>query len=63
MPSQNPVTPQTLTFSGALTLLFIALKLLKYITWPWWIVLMPAYATFALVLVIYLVLYILFRLQ
>lgn len=32
-----------LGFLGFLTLLFIALKFTGYITWAWWIVLLPLY--------------------
>ena len=31
-------------FFGLLTVLFVALKLLGYIHWSWWFVLMPLYA-------------------
>jgi len=33
-----------LTFPLALGLLFLGLKLCKFITWSWWIVLLPFYA-------------------
>jgi len=32
-----------MSFLSALTLLSIALKLTNYITWSWWLVLMPLY--------------------
>lgn len=37
-------------FFGALTLLFIALKLTGYITWSWWWVLAPMWIPIALIL-------------
>lgn len=39
-------------FVGLLTILFIALKLLKIISWSWWWVLSPIWITTAFVLVI-----------
>lgn len=30
-----------LSFSGALQIVFIVLKLCKVINWPWWVVLIP----------------------
>ena len=36
-------------FGGALTLLFVALKLLRQIDWSWWWVLAPVWAPLALV--------------
>lgn len=41
---------------GGLGLLFIALKLMGVIDWPWWAVLAPLWGPFALVVVIGLVL-------
>ena len=35
-------------FVGALTLLFIALKLMGYIDWSWWWVLAPLWVSFIL---------------
>lgn len=32
-----------LSFLSLLALLFIALKLIHYITWSWWVVLLPFY--------------------
>ena len=34
---------------GLLGVLFVALKLLGYITWSWWLVLLPFYGGLALV--------------
>ena len=44
-----------LGFSGALTILFIALKLLGKITWSWWWVLSPLWISFTLVCFIILI--------
>ena len=33
--------PHGITFGGAATLLFIALKLTNVITWSWWWILVP----------------------
>lgn len=35
-------------FFGLLTILFIALKLTNYITWPWWLVLAPLWGPLGL---------------
>lgn len=43
-----------LGFSGALTLLFIALKLLGKISWSWWWVLSPLWISFAAAVLIVL---------
>ena len=37
-------------FLGILALIFITLKLIGYITWSWWLVLLPVYGGFALLL-------------
>ena len=39
-------------FTGALTILFIALKLCHVIHWSWWWVLSPIWISFSIVLVI-----------
>lgn len=39
-------------FAGALTVLFVGLKLTNYIDWSWWWVLAPAWIPAALVLAI-----------
>ena len=44
---------------GLLGVLFVALKLLGYITWSWWLVLLPFYAGLAIVAFIGLVFFIL----
>lgn len=38
------------SFLPVLTLIFITLKLMGYITWSWWLVLLPLYGGVALVL-------------
>lgn len=37
-------------FCGLLTILFIGLKLAGYINWSWWLVLMPLYLPFIVIL-------------
>jgi hypothetical protein len=39
-------------FLGALTILFIALKLLNQIDWSWWWVLAPIWIPFAIMIII-----------
>lgn len=39
-------------FGGALTILFVALKLTGYIDWSWWWVLSPIWITVAFILLI-----------
>lgn len=39
-----------ITFLGALTILFIGLKLTNYINWSWWLVLLPLYGPIAILL-------------
>lgn len=41
-------------FTGLLTIVFITLKLLGYITWSWWWVLAPLWITAAFVVVVLL---------
>lgn len=45
-------------FCGLLTILFIALKLTKVITWSWWWVLSPIWIPFAIVLFMILLIFI-----
>lgn len=39
-------------FSGLLTIVFIVLKLIGYISWSWWWVLSPLWISFALFIVV-----------
>lgn len=39
-------------FLPVLTLIFITLKLMGYINWSWWLVLLPLYGGIALVVII-----------
>ena len=41
-----------ITFPGALTVLFIGLKLTNVITWSWWWVLSPIWISFSLAVVV-----------
>ena len=47
-------------FAGLLTIVFIALKLLGKITWSWWWVLSPIWASFILFIFIALVVLVIF---
>lgn len=38
-------------FFGLLTIVFIVLKLLKVINWPWWVVLAPAWGSAAIIII------------
>lgn len=42
-------------FGGVLTIVFIVLKILGYITWSWWWVLSPIWIPFALVIVVVII--------
>lgn len=48
--SNTTASSSGLGFGGALTLLFIGLKLTGYITWSWWWVLCPLWIGLAIVL-------------
>ncbi len=39
-------------FFGILAIVFITLKLVGYISWSWWLVLLPIYGGIALVIII-----------
>lgn len=41
-------------FMGLLALIFITLKLMGYITWSWWLVLLPVYFGIAFWLALFL---------
>lgn len=41
-------------FLGWLTILFIGLKLTEIITWSWWLVLLPFYSVFLIILILVL---------
>ena len=43
-------------FCGALTIVFIVLRLCHIVGWSWWIVLLPALVKAAIILVIFIVL-------
>lgn len=42
-------------FLSGLAILFIGLKLTGFITWPWWLVLLPLYGGLIVLLVVLLV--------
>ena len=43
-------------FFSLLTLIFITLKLLNYIDWSWWLVLLPAYGGLVILLILFVIL-------
>lgn len=45
-------------FLGMLTILFIGLKLAGFITWPWWVVLVPLWGPLVLVVLFVLALFV-----
>jgi len=57
--SRASATAGGTTFCGFLTLLFIALKLLGIISWPWVFVLAPLWVPVSFVIVIFLIITIL----
>lgn len=50
--SDNKTSGGGIGFLGALTLLFIALKLMGYITWSWWWVLAPMWIPVVVIVVL-----------
>jgi hypothetical protein len=52
MTSNNTSSSGGLSFTGALTILFIGLKLCHVINWSWWWVLSPIWISLSLVLFI-----------
>lgn len=48
-------------FVGALTVLFIALKLTHFIDWSWWWVLSPIWITASIVFAILIVAWVIFK--
>lgn len=42
-----------ISFLGLLAILFIGLKLTGYVTWSWWLVLLPLYLPFVVVLAVF----------
>jgi hypothetical protein len=45
-----------LGFFSLLALIFITLKLLGYIDWSWWLVLLPAYGGLVIMLILFVIL-------
>ena len=45
----------SISFFGLLTIVFITLKLTNYITWSWWLVLLPMYWPLALAVMIFVI--------
>lgn len=53
--SKSSSSSSGLGFGWALTILFIALKLLGYINWSWWWVLSPFWIPFGIVIIVIVV--------
>ena len=56
--NENHNTATGIGFSGLLTVAFIVLKLTHVIDWSWWWVLSPLWITFAIWLIIVLVVFV-----
>jgi len=56
MTSNNSSSSGGIGFTGALTILFIGLKLTHVINWSWWWVLSPIWISFSILLVMVLIL-------
>ena len=56
--NENHNTATGIGFSGLLTVAFIVLKLTHVIDWSWWWVLAPLWITFAIWLIIVLVVFV-----
>jgi hypothetical protein len=52
-----------ISFTGALTILFIALKLCHVINWSWWWVLSPIWISFLILLFILLIIGMIFMIK
>jgi hypothetical protein len=55
MSSSSSTSSGGISFTGALTILFIGLKLTNVITWSWWWVLSPIWISLSIVLFILLI--------
>lgn len=55
MSTQSTSSSGGIGFTGLLTIVFIALKLMGYIDWSWWWVLSPIWISIILVIVIFLI--------
>ena len=42
-----------ISFLGLLTIVFVSLKLTNYIDWSWWLVLLPIYGGFLLMVILF----------
>lgn len=61
--SKNSTSSGGIGFAGLLTIVFITLKLTKYIDWSWWWVLSPVLIPGVVVIAVLIVLGILFMLK
>ena len=55
MSSSSSTSSGGISFTGALTVLFVGLKLTNVITWSWWWVLSPIWISLSLALFIFVV--------
>lgn len=53
--TKNIPTTGGISFSGALTVLFIGLKLTHYIDWSWWWVLSPLWISAGITLIVVII--------
>ena len=56
--NNNNTSYTGLSFLDVLLVVFIALKIAKVISWPWWLVLLPLWIQIGLVIIIMIVIYI-----
>ena len=61
--SKNSTSSGGIGFAGLLTIVFITLKLTKYIDWSWWWVLSPVLIPVAFLLVFLLIVGVLFGIK
>lgn len=53
--SENKSNSNGIGFFGLLTIVFIVLKLIDVISWPWWLVLAPAWGSVLFVLICFFI--------
>lgn len=56
--TQNNTSSGGIGFAGLLTIVFITLKLMGYITWSWWWVLSPLWISFLLALTFFAIFFV-----
>lgn len=58
MEQHNHAASGGIGFLGALTLIFIVLKLCGVISWSWWLVLMPLWIELGIVLILFVIMFV-----